>query len=144
MRLQRRFEAWFVGFHRFVYVRTDGRVGHGMSGVPALILRTKGRRSGRPRTNVIVYARDGDDYVLVASNFGGEHSPAWYFNVSADPHVEVQVRRKRIEGVATAVNKGDPEYDRLWRLVNDANKGRYDVYQKKTARLIPLVVVRPS
>ena len=140
----RRLEAWFVRFHRFVYVRTDGRVGHGMSGAPALILRTKGRQSGRPRTNVIVYASDGGDYVLVASNFGGEHSPGWYFNVSADPHVEVQVRRKRIECVAEVVSKGDREYDRLWRLVNDANKDRYDAYQKRTARSIPLVILRPS
>ena len=144
MWILRRLEAWFVRFHRFVYVRTDGRVGHGMSGVPALILRTKGRRSGQPRTNVIVYARDGDGYVLVASNFGGEHSPGWYFNVTADPHVEVQVGRKRIEGAAVAVNKGDPDYERLWRLVNDANKGRYDEYQKRTERSIPLVVVRPG
>ena len=144
MWLLRRLEAWFVRFHRFVYVRTDGRVGHGMSGAPALILRTKGRQSGVPRTNVIVYAGDGADYVLVASNFGGEHSPGWYFNVSADPHVEVQVRRKRIECVAAAVNKGDPEYDRLWQLVNIANKDRYDAYQKRTARSIPLVILRPS
>ena len=144
MRFMCRLEAWFVRFHRFVYVRTDGRVGHGMSGAPSLILRTKGRRSGVARTNVIVYAGDGDDYVLVASNFGGEHSPGWYFNVSADPHVEVQVRRKRIECVAAAVNKGDAEYDRLWQLVNDANKDRYDAYQKRTARSIPLVILRPS
>ncbi|MGA3058445.1 MAG: nitroreductase family deazaflavin-dependent oxidoreductase [Candidatus Limnocylindrales bacterium] len=144
MWLLRRLEAWYVRLHRFVYVRTDGRVGHGMSGVPALILRTKGRQSGRPRTNVLVYARDGDDYVLVASNSGTEHSPGWYFNLSADPNVELQVRRRRIGGVATVVSKGNPDYDRLWRLVNDSNKDRYDEYQKKTTRPIPLVVVRPN
>lgn len=144
MCLLRRIEALYVRLHRFVYVRTDGRVGHGMSGVPTLLLRTKGRRSGRPRTNVLVYARDGDAYVLVASNFGKEQSPAWYFNLGASPQVEVQIGRKRSPGVAGAVNKGDPDYDRLWRLVNDNNKSRYDEYQRRTTRPIPLVVVRPG
>jgi deazaflavin-dependent oxidoreductase (nitroreductase family) len=127
-----------------VYVRTDGRLGHGMTGVPALLLRTTGRRSGLARTNVLVYARDGEGYVVTASNFGREQSPGWYFNLCAKPLVELQVRRKRIRGMTKVVNRGDPEYDRLWRLMNQANKRRYDEYQKKTTRPIPLVLVRPS
>lgn len=55
-------------FHEQLYKRTDGRVGHHMVGVPTLLLRTTGRRSGATRTNGLVYARDGDDYLVVASN----------------------------------------------------------------------------
>lgn len=54
--------------HEALYKRTDGRLGHHMLGVPALLLRTTGRRSGVVRTNGLVYARDGDDYLVVASN----------------------------------------------------------------------------
>lgn len=132
-------------FHQSLYVRTDGRVGHGMLvTVPSLLLRTAGRRSGARRTTALAYARDGDNYVVVASNSAKDVSPGWYFNLCANPQVELQVRRKRIPGAAEAVNRGDPEYDRLWRLVNEANKGRYDEYQKKTTRPIPLIVVRPT
>jgi deazaflavin-dependent oxidoreductase (nitroreductase family) len=142
MGLANGFENAFMRLHQSLYVRTDGRVGHGMLvAVPSLLLRTTGRRSGVERTTALVYARDGEDYVLVASNGARDVSPGWYFNLCADPRVELQVRRKRIPGVARAVNKGDADYERLWRLVNDANKGRYDGYQKKTARPIPLVSV---
>jgi F420H(2)-dependent quinone reductase len=139
------FENGFMRFHQSVYIRTDGRIGHGMLVVvPSLLLRTTGRRSGSQRTTALVYAMDGDNYVLVASNGARTQSPGWYFNLCAKPDVELQIRRKRIAGMADAVNKGDAEYARLWRLVNDANKGRYDDYQLKTTRPIPLVVVRPS
>ena len=56
--------------HEAIYKRTDGRIGHRMIGVPTLLLRTTGRRSGAPRCNALVYARDGQDYLVVASNFG--------------------------------------------------------------------------
>jgi len=139
------FENGFMQLHQALYVRTDGRVGHGMlGGVPSLLLRTTGRRSGVERTTALVYARDGEGYVLVASNGAKDVSPGWYFNLVANPRVELQVRRTRSPGVARAVNRGDPDYDRLWRLVNDGNKGRYDGYQTKTTRPIPLVVVRPD
>src|ERR671933_494134 len=57
--------------HERLYVATDGRVGHRMIGVPTLLLRSVGRRSGKTRTNALVYARDGADYLIVASNGGG-------------------------------------------------------------------------
>lgn len=139
----RRIEALYARWHRFVYVRTDGRIGRRMNFVPALLLRTKGRRSGLPRTSVIVYARDGSDYVLVASNYGKEQSPGWYLNLCADPEVEIQVGRKRQAAVAHVVHKGEPDYERLWVLVNDNNHRRYASYQARTTRPIPLVVLRP-
>ena len=71
--------------HEQLYKRTDGRLGHRMIGVPTLLLRTTGRRSGATRTNGLVYARDGDDYLVVASNGGADRPPAWLHNLRANP-----------------------------------------------------------
>jgi deazaflavin-dependent oxidoreductase (nitroreductase family) len=127
-----------------IYTATDGRVGHKMIGVPTLMLFTKGRKSGQTRNNSLVYAKDGDDYLVVASNGGADKAPGWLFNVEADPSVEVQVKRDRSGGTARVVRPGDPDYDRLWKLVNENNKDRYTAYQKQTDRPIPVVAVTPG
>jgi F420H(2)-dependent quinone reductase len=130
--------------HQLLYERSGGAVGHGMIGVPTLLLRSTGRRSGALRCNALVYARDGADYVLVASNGGSDRAPGWFFNVREKPDVEVQVARARAAATARVVERGDADYDRLWRLVNDNNRRRYDAYQEQTARAIALVVVSPT
>lgn len=130
--------------HQKLYVGTDGRVGHKMIGVPTLLLRSTGRRSGQTRTNALVYARDGGDYVVVASNGGADQPPAWLHNVRAQPQVEIQVGRERRPGTARILEPADPDYDRLWRLVNENNHDRYDGYQRKTSRPIPLIVLSPA
>src|ERR687887_2280423 len=94
--------------HQRLYVASDGRAGHGMLGVPTLLLRTTGRRSGLTRTNALVYARDGDDYLVVASKGGADQAPAWLFNLRANPDVEIQVGRDRRKGTAREVGPGDP------------------------------------
>ena len=130
--------------HEQLYKRTDGRVGHRMIGVPTLLLRSIGRRSGATRTNGLVYARDGDDYLVVASNGGADRPPAWLHNVRANPDVEIQIARERRTGTATVVEPSDPGYDRLWKIVNDNNRDRYRAYQKQTSRGIPVIVVTPA
>jgi deazaflavin-dependent oxidoreductase (nitroreductase family) len=130
--------------HDEVYKRSDGRVGHRLLGVPSLMLTTTGRRSGEPRKTTLSYAKDGDRYLVVASKGGAPEPPAWLHNVRATPSVEVQVGRDRKPATATIVEQGDPDYDRLWRAVNDNNSGRYDAYQRKTTRPIPVVVLTPD
>ena len=130
--------------HQLIYERSGGALGHGMIGVPTLLLRSTGRRSGVQRCNALVYAKDGADYVVVASNGGSDRAPGWFFNVREKSDVEVQIARSRAAGVARVVERGEADYDRLWRLVNDNNHGRYDAYQQQTARAIPLVVVSPA
>lgn len=115
-----------------------------MIGVPTLLLRSTGRRSGARRTNALVYAKDGADYVVVASNGGADQPPGWLFNVSAKPEVEVQVGRETQAATARVLERGEEDYDRLWALVNQNNHGRYDAYQTQTERPIPLIVVRPA
>lgn len=130
--------------HQSIYERTDGRIGHRLIGVPSALLRTTGRRSGKVRTSALVYVRDGGDYLLVASNGGSDRPPGWLYNIGAKPAVELQVGRNRLAGTARVVNADDPGYLRLWKLVNDANHGRYRGYQTKTERKIPVVAVTPA
>jgi deazaflavin-dependent oxidoreductase (nitroreductase family) len=130
--------------HEQLYVRSDGRFGHGMIGVPTLLLRTTGRRSGATRTNGLVYARDGNDYLVVPSNGGAPRHPGWLHNVRANPEVEVQIGRERRRGTARVVEPSSPDYDRLWRIVNENNRDRYYGYQKKTDRPIPVVAITPA
>ena len=109
-----------------------------------MLLRTTGRRSGATRTNALVYARDGDDYLVVASNGGADQPPAWLHNVRAKPQVEIQVARDRRAGTARIVEPIDPDHERLWRIVNDNNKDRYTAYQQQTGRPIPVIAVSPG
>jgi F420H(2)-dependent quinone reductase len=133
-----------LAIHQQLYERSDGRIGHRMLGTPTLLLRTKGRRSGATRTNALVYAAEGSDYVVVASKGGDDHPPAWLLNLTAEPNVEIQIGRSRRPASARVVAREDPDFERLWRLVNANNSDRYDGYQAKTARQIPVVVLTPS
>jgi F420H(2)-dependent quinone reductase len=130
--------------HAQLYERTGGRVGHNMIGVPTLLLRTTGRRTGAARTNALVYARDGDAYLVVASNGGSDSNPAWLYNVEAGPHVEIQIGRERQKGTANVIEPADPSYERRWQIVNANNRDRYTEYQRKTTRPIPIVAITPS
>jgi deazaflavin-dependent oxidoreductase (nitroreductase family) len=130
--------------HEKLYVATDGRVGHRMIGVPTLLLRTVGRRSGATRTNGLVYARDESEYLVVPSNGGADKPPAWLHNLRANPAVEVQIGRERQQATARVVERPDPDFERLWKIVNENNKDRYDGYQEKTSRPIPVVAITPS
>jgi deazaflavin-dependent oxidoreductase (nitroreductase family) len=130
--------------HERLYKASDGRIGHKMIGVPTLLLRTTGRKSGQTRTNALVYAKDGNDLVVVASNGGADKPPAWLFNLEAKPEVEVQIGREKQAATARALRPGEPDYDRLWKIVNDNNKDRYNGYKKMTERPIPVVVVTPA
>jgi deazaflavin-dependent oxidoreductase (nitroreductase family) len=129
--------------HQAIYERTDGRIGHRLGGTRNLMLRTVGAKTGQLRTNALTYAQDGRDYVIVASMGGAPRSPGWYHNLRARADVEIQVGTKRIPVTARAVLPGDPDRDRLWRLVDSKNSGRYTNYQKSTTRPIPIVVLTP-
>ena len=130
--------------HEAIYKATGGRVGHKMIGVPTLHLRTTGRRSGAQRTNALVYARDGDDYLVVASKGGADQAPGWYFNLRDKPDVEIQIGRSRRPATARVLQPSDPDYARLWKIVNENNHDRYAGYQKLTSRPIPVVALTPA
>ncbi len=129
--------------HQAVYDRSGGRIGHRILGVPCLLLRTTGAKTGQARTSALTYARDGDTYLLAASMGGSPRAPGWYYNLLADPEVEIQVGTRRMSVTARVVQRGDVEYDRVWGALNAVNHDRYSGYQKLTTRPIPVVVLRP-
>ena len=130
--------------HQAIYQASDGQVGHQLLGVPCLLLRTTGRRSGRTRTASLVYGRDGSDYVVVASLGGADKTPDWLHNIRSRPEVEVQVGRQRFRATAAVVEAADGDHAPLWRLMNGINRGRYDRYQARTSRPIPVVRLTPA
>jgi deazaflavin-dependent oxidoreductase (nitroreductase family) len=133
----------FLRAHDTIYQRTNGWIGHRTLLVPSLLLHTVGAKTGEQRTTSLSYARDGDDYLIVASKAGAAQAPGWYHNLRARPEVEINVGPKRFGVTARVVRPGDPDYARLWEIVNKNNGNRYTAYQKKTSRPIPVVVLTP-
>jgi F420H(2)-dependent quinone reductase len=129
--------------HDAVYQRTNGWIGHRTLGIPSLLLHTVGAKTGQARTASLTYARDGGNYLIVASKGGDPKAPGWYHNLKADPNVEINVGPKRFGVTAKPVLPADSDYARLWQIVNKNNSNRYEAYQKKTSRPIPVVVLTP-
>jgi deazaflavin-dependent oxidoreductase (nitroreductase family) len=125
-----------------LYRATGGKVGGKFpGGAPVCLLTTTGRTSGERRTVALLYLRDGDDVVVVASQGGMPRHPGWYHNLRADPKVTIQIGRDVRPFVArTATGE---ERDALWRRLVVMYPG-YDDYQKKTDREIPVVVCTPA
>lgn len=134
----------FLRVHQAVYESTRGVLGHRMLGVPTLLMTSVGRKTGRRRTAALVYAKDGDGYVVVASNGGADAPPGWLHNVRAEPAVDLRIGRRALPASAEVIGPSDARYADLWRLVNQRNGGRYDRYQAKTERPIELVRLSPS
>ncbi|HEX5543743.1 MAG TPA: nitroreductase/quinone reductase family protein [Micromonospora sp.] len=103
-----------VPVDRFVGRLTRGRV-VALGLLPSLIITTTGRRSGQPRSNPLLYVPDGDAYVVIGSNWGQPHQPAWALNLLADPSATVDIKGRRLP-VRARLATG-PERDRLWRLL---------------------------
>ena len=127
--------------HDAVYQKTNGWIGHRTLGIPSLLLHTVGAKTGTARTASLTYARDGKDYLIVASKGGDPKAPGWYHNLKANPNVEINVGPKRFGVTARPVLPADPDYARLWQIVIKDNSNRYEAYQTKTSRPIPVVVL---
>ena len=132
--------------HDKIYKGTNGRIGHRiLPGTPPnLLLHTVGAKTGAQRTNSLTYAKDGGNYLVVASKGGDPKAPGWYHNLKANPNIEINVGPKRFGVVARPVLPDDSDYARLWEIVNKNNANRYANYQKRTSRPIPVVVLRAS
>ena len=127
--------------HVRAYRETDGETGYLWNGAPSLLLTTIGRKTGQPRTSPLIFAEDGDNYLIVASMGGMPMHPQWYLNLEANPNAEIQVKAEHL--LVTARTASDDEKPRLWEIVNKAWPN-YDVYQTRTDRKIPVVVLIPT
>jgi len=132
--------------HLARYIATDGADGYlwdaalrgGTGMIPTLLLTTVGRRSGRDLTMPLIFGRSGADYVIVASKGGAPAHPAWYFNLQANPEVRVQVKADKFQ--ARARTAEGAERASLWKdMVRIYSP--YELYQTKTQREIPVVVL---
>ena len=104
-------------------------------------MHTTGAKTGRQRTTTLTYAKDGDSYLIVASKAGDEHHPGWYHNLRKQPDCEINVGSRRFPVTARKVGPDDSDYARLWELVNKNNGNRYNGYQSRTSRPIPIFVL---
>jgi deazaflavin-dependent oxidoreductase (nitroreductase family) len=127
--------------HTAVYRATGGRIGHRVPGAPPMLLLDHvGAKSGAKRTSPLVYVRDGENVVLVASKGGYPKNPGWFYNLKANPDTEVQVGSQHQLVHARIANP--EERKRLWPMALKAYGGYAD-YQKRTEREIPLVILEP-
>ena len=131
----------WVAQHIRGYVESDGAKGHHWRGVNTLLLTNRGRKSGKLRRTALIYGRDGDDYVVVASKGGAQEHPEWYLNLVVNPDVEVQVGAQKFK--ARARTASAEEKPALWRLMTSIWPD-YDNYQNRTEREIPVVLLEPA
>jgi deazaflavin-dependent oxidoreductase (nitroreductase family) len=120
-------------------LRANGRVSSGpMAGRRLMILTTTGAKSGEPRETVVTFSRDGDRYVIAASQSGAPANPAWFHNLVAHPEVVVEVEMERFNARATVTSGA--ERDRLWEQHVSERSVMRD-YQAKTTRVIPVIAL---
>lgn len=127
--------------HIQAYQESGGQTGYLWNGVPTLLLTVTGRRTGRQLTSALIFARDGDDYLVVASKGGWPDHPSWYLNLQANPDASIQVKCDHIDVRARTASRDDKP--RLWQILT-AVWPNYDVYQGRTERDIPVVVLSPT
>ena len=132
---------WVTRIHSTVYQSTGGRVGARLNGLDMVLLTTTGRKSGQPRTLPLACLRDGEDWIVVASNGGQDFHPAWWLNLQETPRAQAQLGRETRSIVAHEAT--DDDRARLWPLLKQQNPA-YPKYEKKTDRLIPVVVLRKA
>ncbi len=127
--------------HTVLYRASRGRIGRRLVDNDMLLLTTTGRHSGRPHTVPLLYLRRGDDYVVIASWGGRDQHPEWYRNLLAAPRATIQVLGVRQE--VTAETAPPQIRAELWPRVVAAYDG-YRIYQSRTDREIPVVLLHPD
>jgi deazaflavin-dependent oxidoreductase (nitroreductase family) len=124
--------------HMQRYLQSNGQDGHIWRGVPTLLLTTTGRKSGEKRMLPLIYGKDDDRFLVVASKGGHPDHPAWYKNLVSNPDVEVQVGPARFRARARTANYD--ERPRMWRTMAKIWPD-YEKYQASTQREIPVVIL---
>lgn len=129
-----------AGGHVRINRWSGGRLGNRFRGGQVLLLTHRGRTSGRSYTTPLAYARDGESFVVAASNGGIDIEPQWWRNLQADPRCSIEIRGRRIDVLATEAE--EHERARLWDALN-ANIDTYDAYQASVNRRIAVVRLTP-
>ena len=131
---------FFTGLNVLIYRLSGGRLMNRLEGAPICLVTMTGRKSGRKKTIALMYTAHGEDVLLVASLGGAPQHPVWYYNLKAQPQIEIQVGRVRRQMLA---REATPEEKRtLWPVVV-ANYKSFAAYQQRTTRDIPLFICAP-
>jgi deazaflavin-dependent oxidoreductase (nitroreductase family) len=138
--MEKFFFSVFAPFHAWLLKTFKGRVMGNMGGAPVLSLTVPGRKTGQPRTVPLLYIRDGNRYVVIASKGGYPTNPDWYANLMANGGGSIQVG-EHVEQVTAKLVTG-PERERLWQEAAKVYSG-YNDYAKKTTREIPVITLTP-
>jgi deazaflavin-dependent oxidoreductase (nitroreductase family) len=138
--MQNLFFRLLVPIHTWLLRTFKGRFFSSLNGAPVLTLTAFGRKSGQPRTVPLLYVRDGERYVVIASKGGSATDPDWYENLMASGVGTIQLGERSTEVTPEVVT--GPERERLWA---EAAKiyPQYNDYAKKTSREIPVVALKP-
>lgn len=123
------------------HVRFYQATGGKFAGKRLLLLTTTGRKTGKQRVNPLMHIADGDNYVVAASAGGAPRHPGWYYNIVANPYVQIQTGRT-VEKRTARITEGE-ERERLWAKIVEADK-RFARYPSKTDRTIPVIVLEPN
>ncbi len=134
-------EKFFTSVNVFIFRTSRGHLGNRMGRQSVLLLNTIGRKSGKRHTTTLSYYRDGSNYLVVASNWGKENHPGWYYNLVQQPSTTIQVGPEII--LVEARPAQAEEYQRLWELVTSQND-QYIHYQAGLKRKIPIVILTPT
>jgi deazaflavin-dependent oxidoreductase (nitroreductase family) len=134
-------KAWYglTRLNVLAYRLSGGKVGGKVGGAPVLLLHHVGRKSGKKRVSPLLYMPDGDDLVIVASMGGADKHPSWWINLRANPETVVEVDREKRAVTAELANA--EEKARLWPKLVEMYPD-YGVYQSRTDREIPVVILR--
>jgi deazaflavin-dependent oxidoreductase (nitroreductase family) len=119
----------------------EGKVGGPFEGANLLILHTTGAKSGQERVNPMMYFREGERYVVIASKAGAPSNPDWYHNLVAHPDVSVEAGTDQFEAVASVAD--EPERTELYSKMEAISSG-FTEYKNKTERVIPVVILTPK
>ena len=116
----------------------QGKVGGQMAGMPVMLLTTTGAKTGMARTRPLVYTRDGDRIVIIASFAGAPHSPPWFHNLVKNPVATVEIGAEKFQVRATVTSGAERQ-----RLFDQqaAQMPIFSDYQKKTSRVIPVLTL---
>ena len=132
---------WMSRANTWIYKKTDGRIGGKfLQGAPVALLTTTGRKTGEPRVSPLLFWREGNRIVLIASQGGAATHPMWYLNLKADPHVHVQIKNEMLD--LTARDATEQERTHYWAKMASMYSS-FDDYQAWTDRVIPVVICDP-
>ena len=127
--------------HNALYRKSGGKFAGNIANLPILLITTYGRTSGQPHTNPVVYIKDGQDYLVSATNGGAPVNPNWYLNLKARPQARIEVGIEAFNVDAT-IAEGD-ERTRLYEIFKAASSN-FVKYEKGTSRVLPVIRLTPG